>query len=81
LFHLRRFTSAGVCAFGRAAQLETPLSAAVDMPVPRRPALLPDGFFGRQAVAGYLFLLPSAVVLGVFVFWPIVQSVILSLHQ
>ena len=35
----------------------------------------------RQARAGYLFMLPSAVILAVFVFWPIFQSVLLSLHQ
>lgn len=56
------------------------MSIAAD--VPRPPLrILPRGFFGSQAVAGYLFLAPSAVVLGVFVFWPIVQSVILSLHR
>ena len=35
----------------------------------------------RDARAGYLFMLPSLVILGVFVFWPIVQSVILSLQH
>ncbi|HEX2909470.1 MAG TPA: sugar ABC transporter permease [Chloroflexia bacterium] len=35
----------------------------------------------RQARAGYLFILPSLVILAVFVFWPIVQSVILSLEH
>lgn len=34
-----------------------------------------------QIVAGWLFLAPSLVILAVFVFWPIVQSVVLSLHQ
>lgn len=34
----------------------------------------------RQARAGYLFILPSLIILCVFVFWPIVQSIILSLH-
>lgn len=35
----------------------------------------------RQARAGYLFMLPSMVILAVFVFWPILQSVLLSLHH
>ena len=35
----------------------------------------------RQARAGYLFILPSVVILAVFVFWPILQSVWLSLHH
>ncbi len=35
----------------------------------------------RQARYGYTFLLPSMVVLAVFVFWPILQSVILSLQK
>lgn len=34
-----------------------------------------------QIVAGWLFLAPSLVILAVFVFWPIIQSVVLSLHQ
>jgi multiple sugar transport system permease protein len=34
-----------------------------------------------QAIAGWLFLAPSLVILAVFVFWPIIQSVVLSLHQ
>ncbi|MGN6486239.1 MAG: carbohydrate ABC transporter permease [Devosia sp.] len=34
-----------------------------------------------QVVAGWLFLAPSLVILAVFVFWPIIQSVVLSLHQ
>lgn len=35
----------------------------------------------RQARTGYLFVLPSLLILTVFVFWPIVQSVDLSLHH
>jgi ABC-type sugar transport system permease subunit len=35
----------------------------------------------RQARAAYLFLLPSVLILAVFVFWPILQSVLLSLHK
>ena len=35
----------------------------------------------RQARAGYLFMLPSMIILAVFVFWPILQSVLLSLHH
>lgn len=35
----------------------------------------------RQTLSGYLFLLPSMIVLAVFVFWPILQSVILSLQK
>ncbi len=35
----------------------------------------------RQILAGWLFLAPSLVILAVFVFWPIIQSVILSLHS
>src|SRR3712207_6406125 len=34
-----------------------------------------------QARSGYLFLLPSLIILGVFVFWPILQSVLLSLQD
>lgn len=34
-----------------------------------------------QAIAGWLFLAPSLVILAVFVFWPIIQSVVLSLHH
>ncbi len=34
-----------------------------------------------QIVAGWLFLAPSLAILAVFVFWPIIQSVMLSLHQ
>ncbi len=36
---------------------------------------------GRQTRAAILFLAPSAIVLAVFVFWPIIQSLNLSLHQ
>ena len=39
------------------------------------------GMTARQARAGYLFILPSMLVLAVFVFWPIVQSFLLSLQQ
>ena len=35
----------------------------------------------RQTRAAILFLAPSLVVLAVFVFWPIIQSVVLSLHN
>src|SRR5215210_540163 len=35
----------------------------------------------RQARAGYLFMLPSMIILATFVFWPILQSVLLSLHH
>jgi len=35
----------------------------------------------RQTRAGYLFLLPSMVVMAIFVFWPIVQAFILSLQK
>lgn len=35
----------------------------------------------RQVLAGWLFLAPSVIILAVFVFWPILQSVVLSLHQ
>jgi multiple sugar transport system permease protein len=35
----------------------------------------------RQTRAAILFLTPSLVILAVFVFWPIIQSVILSLHN
>lgn len=35
----------------------------------------------RQARSGYIFILPSLAILVVFVFWPIVQSVILSLEH
>ncbi len=35
----------------------------------------------RQTRAALFFLAPSLIILAVFVFWPIVQSVILSLHN
>lgn len=35
----------------------------------------------REARAGYLFVAPSVIILAVFVFWPIVQSLILSLQS
>lgn len=35
----------------------------------------------RQARAGYLFVLPSVIILTVFVFWPILQSFILSVQH
>ncbi len=35
----------------------------------------------RQTVTAMMFLAPSFVVLAIFVFWPIVQSVVLSLHE
>ncbi len=35
----------------------------------------------RQARAGYLFILPSVIILSVFVFWPIFQSFLLSLQH
>jgi multiple sugar transport system permease protein len=35
----------------------------------------------RQTRAALLFLAPSLLILAVFVFWPIVQSVVLSLHN
>lgn len=62
------------------------MSIAAEMQAPSSSQWRPSpsfgsGFLNRQAVAGYLFLLPSAVILGVFVFWPIVQAVILSIHE
>jgi len=35
----------------------------------------------RRVAVGYLFMLPSLVVIGVFVLWPIAQIVWYSLHQ
>ena len=35
----------------------------------------------RESRAGYLFLLPSLIILGLFVFWPIVQAFILSFQH
>jgi multiple sugar transport system permease protein len=35
----------------------------------------------RQTRAALLFLAPSLLILSVFVFWPIVQSIVLSLHN
>lgn len=35
----------------------------------------------RQTIAATMFLAPSVVILAVFVFWPIVQSIVLSLHD
>jgi multiple sugar transport system permease protein len=46
-----------------------------------RRALLWQEMRTRQARAGYLFVAPSLIILTVFVFWPILQSVILSLQH
>src|SRR6056297_2492799 len=35
----------------------------------------------RETIQGYLFLLPSFVILGVFVFWPIAYSFVLSFFK
>src|ERR1700694_2002166 len=35
----------------------------------------------RESRVGYTFILPSLVILGVFVFWPILQAFILSLQH
>ena len=35
----------------------------------------------REARAAYLFMLPSMVILAVFVFWPIIQSFLLSFYH
>ena len=35
----------------------------------------------RETIHGYLFLLPSFVILGVFVFWPIAYSFVLSFFK
>src|SRR5437763_16423702 len=35
----------------------------------------------RESRVGYLFILPSLVILGSFVFWPILQAFILSLQH
>jgi multiple sugar transport system permease protein len=35
----------------------------------------------RSALTGYLFILPSLLILGAFVFWPIIQAFILSLYH
>ena len=35
----------------------------------------------REARAGYLFVLPSVIILSVFVFWPIIQSFLLSVYH
>ncbi len=35
----------------------------------------------REAIEGYLFLLPSLVILGIFVFWPIGFSLVLSFFK
>jgi multiple sugar transport system permease protein len=35
----------------------------------------------RQSLAAMMFLAPSIIILAVFVFWPIVQSIVLSLHD
>jgi len=35
----------------------------------------------RQIVAGYLFVLPSLVILGVFVVWPLIQTLWMSLNN
>lgn len=47
----------------------------------RRIRLAARAMSTREARAGYLFMLPSLVILSVFVFWPIVQSVLLSLQN
>ncbi|HEY8287229.1 MAG TPA: sugar ABC transporter permease [Chloroflexota bacterium] len=52
-------------------------------PVPlaaRRRLLRPHGRV-RAILASYLFMLPSLLVIGIFMFWPIIQIVWFSLHQ
>jgi multiple sugar transport system permease protein len=39
-----------------------------------------DEFRSPQARAGVMFVLPSMIILGIFVFWPILQSFLLSLQ-
>ena len=59
-------------------------AAAVARPTPAREsrrALLWQEMRTRQARAGYLFVAPSLIILTVFVFWPILQSVLLSLQH
>jgi len=52
------------------------------VPAPRsRWQFLWSDMTSRQARAGYIFLLPSLIILLIFVFWPIVQAFILSLQK
>src|SRR5579859_2608004 len=50
-------------------------------PGPRRLANFWHEFKRHESRMGYLFILPSLVILGVFVFWPIIQAFILSLQH
>ncbi len=50
-------------------------------PAHSRLADLRQAMTTRQARAGYMFVLPSVVILAVFVFWPIVQSFLLSFQH
>ena len=67
---------------GRTHVMEQRAGAAIAVPAaaPRRRPWPPRGV-ARRIMVGYLFLLPSLAVIGVFMLWPIVQIVWYSLHQ
>jgi len=67
---------------GRTHVRDPRVDAAIALPTvaPQR-RLWPLHGMARRIMVGYLFLLPSLAVIGVFMLWPIVQIVWYSLHQ